>query len=62
MARQSLKNIFRLIEAATNEMPIEQQFVADLKASIEKQDALEVRKPSKSYKLFLMVCIRNMYF
>lgn len=62
MARQSLKNVFRLIEAATTQMPVNQQFVADLKASIEKQDSLEVRKPSKSYKPSSMACIRNMYF
>lgn len=62
MARQSLKNVFRLIDAATNEMPVEQQFVADLKASIEKQHSLEKRTPSKSYKPSSMACIRNMYF
>lgn len=62
MARRSLKNVFRLIEAATTQMPVSQQFVADLKASIEKQDSLEARKPSKSYKPSSMACIRNMYF
>ena len=62
MARQSLKNIHRLIEAATTQMPVNEQFVADLKASIEKQDSLEARKPSKSYKPSSMACIRNMYF
>lgn len=62
MARQSLKNINRLIEAATTQMPIENQFVADLKAAIEKQNVLESRKPSKSYKPSSMTCIRNMYF
>ena len=56
------KNVFRLIEAATTQMPVNQQFVADLKASIEKQDSLEARKPSKSYKPSSMACIRNMYF
>lgn len=62
MARQSLKNVFKLIEAATNEMPINEQFVADLKAAIEKQDSKESRIPSKSYKPSSMACIRNMYF
>lgn len=62
MARQSLKNINRLIEAATTQMPIENQFVADLKAAIEKQDFQNARKPSKSYKPSSMTCIRNMYF
>ena len=62
MARQSLKNIHRLIEAATTKMPANQEFVADLKASIELQQAAEVRKPSLSYKPSSMSCIRNMYF
>lgn len=62
MAKQSLKNIFKLIEAATDVLPIEDQFVADLKAAIEKQDALISRKPSQSYKPSSMKCIRNMYF
>ena len=62
MSKQSLKNIHRLIEAATTEMPINQQFIADLKAAIEKQDAINNKKPSKSYKPSSMTCIRNMYF
>ena len=45
--RQSLKNIFKLIEAATNEMPINEQFVADLKAAIEKQHSIDGRTLEK---------------
>lgn len=60
--RQSLKNVFKLIEAATNEMPINEQFVTDLKAAIEKQHSIDGRTPSKSYKPSSMKCIRNMYF
>ena len=41
-------------------MPVNLLFVADLKASIEKQDSPKVRKPSKSYKpsswLALEIC------
>lgn len=62
MARQSLKNVIRLIEAATNNAPINEQFVADLKASIEKQHSVDGRPPSKSYKPSSMTCVRNMYF
>lgn len=62
MARQSLKNIHRLIEAATTQMPVSEMFVTDLKASIEKTHAANPRKPSKSYKPSSMNCIRNMYF
>lgn len=62
MSRQSLKNIHNLIAAAKNELPIEQQFVNDLKTSIEKQHENQKRKPSKSYKPSSLTCIRNMYF
>lgn len=63
MAQQrSLKNIMRLIEVANNELPINQAFVSDLKMAIEKTEALNKRKPSRTYKPSSMKCIRNMYF
>ncbi len=61
MAR-SLKNVMRLIDAATATLPPEKSFVADLTAAIEKADAAGGRTPSKSYKPSSMQCIRNMYF
>jgi hypothetical protein len=35
MARNSLKNVIRLIEATTTSLPPEQSFLSDLKRSIE---------------------------
>ena len=63
MARsQALKNLFNLIDAANEELSVEQQFLNDLRASIEMNDSKNARKPSQSYKPSSMNCIRNMYF
>lgn len=59
---QALKNLFNLIDAANEELPVEQQFLNDLRASIEINDSKGARKPSQSYKPSSMNCIRNMYF
>lgn len=62
MARQSLKNVCRLITQAKEELPPEQSFLADLKRSIELEDEKSRRLPSKTYKPSSMKCIRNMYY
>lgn len=62
MATQSLKNVHRLINAAAKSLPIEEAFVADLEAAIEKNDFDGAREPSRCYKPSSMHCIRNMYF
>lgn len=62
MARNSLKNVAKLIARANTEVPIEQQFLDDLKRSIEMTDEKEGRKPSQAYKPSGMNCIRNMYY
>lgn len=62
MARSSLKNIMKLIDAANEEVPIEQQFLNDLKASIEKKAINESRKPSQTYKPSSMNCTRQMVY
>jgi len=63
MARsQALLSVLNLVDVATNEMPIEQQFLNDLRVSIEKQDEKTARKPSQSYKPSSLHCIRNMYY
>lgn len=62
MARNSLKNICRLLDEATSQVPIEQSFLADLKRSIELSDKANSRKPSQTYKPSSMHCIRNMYY
>ena len=59
---QSLLNVLNLVDASVQELPIEQQFLNDLKASIEIQDQKNSRKPSQSYKPSSLHCIRNMYF
>lgn len=63
MARSSaLINVLNLVDAATKELPVEVQFLNDLKASVELSDSKQKRKPSKSYKPSSLHCIRNMYF
>lgn len=62
MAKQSLKNVHALIAAATKSLPVEEAFVADLEAAIEKYDLSNAREPSQCYKPSSMHCIRNMYF
>ena len=59
---QALLNVLNLVDAAKEELPVEQQFLNDLKASIEIQDSKNARKPSPSYKPSSLHCIRNMYF
>lgn len=60
MARNSLKNVVRLIKA--NDVPVEQSFLTDLERSIELQNEKESRQPSQTYKPSSMQCIRNMYY
>ena len=62
MARNSLKNICRLIQETFEQVSPEQSFLADLKRSIELTDKANRREPSKTYKPSSMHCIRNMYY
>lgn len=62
MSKQSARNIHKLIESATKEMPVEQLFINDLERTIERDNEGRSRKPSKSYKPSSMTCIRNMYY
>lgn len=62
MARNSLKNVRRLLELQTKEVPVEESFLADLKRSIELSDKKNSRKPSQTYKPSSMNCLRNMYY
>lgn len=62
MARQSLKNVARLIEQAKQELPVEQSFINDLKRSIEMTDQKNKRTPSKTYKPSGMNCMRASYY
>ena len=62
MGRSAMKNVFKLIDMANNELPIEQQFLNDLKASIEKAAEKDSRKPSQTYKPSSMNCVRQMTY
>lgn len=62
MARQSFKNICRLIDSAKEEVAPEQSFLGDLKRSIEMTNDKAAREPSRTYKPSSMTCIRNMYY
>ena len=62
MARQSLKNVAKLIARANTNVPVEQQFLDDLKRSIELDANKEFRKPSETYSPSGMGCIRAMYY
>ena len=62
MARNSLKSVLKAIERANTVVPVEQQFLDDLKRSIELDDMKNARKPSQTYKPSGMNCIRSMYY
>lgn len=62
MARNSLKNVFSLIEQAKESQSVETSFLNDLKRSIELTEEKNARKPSQTYKPSNMNCIRNMWF
>lgn len=62
MARSSLKNVIRLIDSVQKELPPEEDFLGDLKRSIEITDEKNRRLPSKTYKPSGMNCIRSSYY
>lgn len=62
MSRKSLKNVMRLIDNAKETLPIEQNFLNDLKRSMELEDEKYHRLPSKTYKPSGMNCIRASYY
>lgn len=62
MARSSLKNVCRLIETAKETLAPEQNFLNDLKRSIELSADKDKRVPSKTYKPSGMNCIRASYY
>lgn len=62
MARNSLKNVMRLIETAKDTLSPEQDFLNDLERSIELTANKGQRLPSKTYKPSGMNCIRQSYY
>ena len=62
MARNSMKNVCRLIKQVEKELPAETGFLEDLKRSIEFDDEHGRRMPSQTYKPSGMNCIRQSYY
>lgn len=62
MARNSMKNVCRLIKQAEKELPAESGFLENLKRSIELDAKKESRKPSQTYKPSGMNCIRQSFY
>lgn len=54
--------MIRLIDEVTQELPVEQNFLNDLKRSIELTADKNKRKGSQSYKPSSMNCLRQMYY
>lgn len=62
MGRNALKNVMRLIDTAKDTLAPEQDFLNDLKRSIELDADKNSRLPSKTYKPSGMNCIRASYY
>jgi len=62
MSRSSLKNVCRLINTVKETLPVEQDFLNDLKRSIEMTADKSSGLPSKTYKPSGMNCIRASYY
>lgn len=62
MARNSLKNVIRLIDVEKQELSPEKAFLNDLKRSIEITEQKNKRKPSPTYKPSSMNCMRQSYY
>ena len=62
MARNSLKNVCRLISSVKEQLPPEQDFLNDLKRSIELEADKYGGMPSKTYKPSGMNCMRSSYY
>ena len=61
MSRSALKSVAKLIDIVNNNVSIEEQFLQDLKTSIEKANN-EPYKPSQTIKPSSFNCIRNAYY
>lgn len=60
MSKEQFARLHSLLHQ--EETPVEQEFLNDLKRSIEITDMKNSRTPSKTYKPSSMACIRNMYY
>ena len=59
---RNLNNVLRLINEVNKSTDIADQFLNDLKYSIEKQANKEQYKPSQTFKPSMMNCERAMVF
>ena len=62
MARTSLAQLVKLIDAEIEDLPVEEQFLNDLRRSIEMSDRKNARKPSQTFKPSGMNCMRASYY
>lgn len=62
MARNSLKNVIKLIDVEKEKLTPEQSFLNDLKRSIEITEDKNSRRPSQTYKPSSMNCIRQSFY
>lgn len=59
---RNLKNLIKIVNQATMEMPVEKSFLQDLKRSIELTNMKNKKAGSKTYKPSSMHCIRQMAY
>lgn len=57
-----IKNLARLLDSVNEKLSPEQDFIGDLKRSIELTEKKNTHKPSLTYKPSSMKCIRSMYY
>lgn len=62
MARTSLTNLVKLINEEVGDLSVEEQFLNDLRRSIEMSDRKNARKPSQTFKPSGMNCMRASYY
>ncbi len=58
----SRRRLTNLIRKATQELPVHEAFLSDLRLAIEQVNSRGRRTPSKTYKPSSFVCLRQMYF
>lgn len=59
---KAFKNIARLLDSVEGNIPVNEDFIGDLKRSIELSDIKNTKIPSKTYKPSSMKCLRSMYY
>lgn len=62
MARESLKNVLNMIDSIKQKLTPEEEFLNDLRRSIELDSIKNKREPSRTYKPSGMNCMRQSYY